>query len=401
MVWREIRKLPRPIWVLFWATLINRVGTMAFPFLTLFLIQSKHWSVPRASLALTLYGLGSVISAPLAGVLSDRFGPARMIRWMLFASAAVMLCIPWIDAPFLLLPLSLLFGLFGEGVRPASMALISSVPGEQRTIAFAFIRWAVNAGMSIGPVVGGLLVSISFPALFIIDALTSLGACAAMWIGFPGNGPVAIASGPRKLSNLLGVDAFADRTFTYFMLAILPVSVVFFQHVSIYPIFLVEDLHFSPSFFGFVFTINTALILVLELPLSTRIANWPFARALSLGAFLFSAGFGVLAFCDTKVQVMASVGVWTFGEMLLFPAGASYVAWLSPPEKRGSYMGAYAMLFGLGFLIAPPVGAFLREEFGTTALWLIMAAIGFCSTLMLLRLAGRSSETRVAVTIDA
>ena len=39
-LWADLRHLPRTIWLLSGATLVNRVGTMVLPFLTLYLTQS-------------------------------------------------------------------------------------------------------------------------------------------------------------------------------------------------------------------------------------------------------------------------------------------------------------------------------------------------------------------------
>jgi len=37
--WRDLAKLPRPLWAQFFATLVNRMGTMALPFLVLYLTR--------------------------------------------------------------------------------------------------------------------------------------------------------------------------------------------------------------------------------------------------------------------------------------------------------------------------------------------------------------------------
>src|SRR5215208_1572209 len=79
-VWRSLRGLPRDLWVLSAATLINRLGMMAIPFLVLYLTRELEWSAPRAGLALGVYGAGSIIAAPVAGRLCDRIGGLPIIR---------------------------------------------------------------------------------------------------------------------------------------------------------------------------------------------------------------------------------------------------------------------------------------------------------------------------------
>src|SRR5215510_5947789 len=92
---------------------------------------------------------------------------------------------------------------------------------------------------------------------------------------------------------------WARRLIRVFLLGIMPVAIVFFQHESTMPLFLVRDLHFSESGYGMLFTINTGMIILLEVPLNHATAHWPHGRALALGSVLFSLGFGALAVAHT------------------------------------------------------------------------------------------------------
>ena len=47
--WRGLGRLPRELWVLFIATLVNRAGTMALPFLTLYVTRGLGLTAGRAA----------------------------------------------------------------------------------------------------------------------------------------------------------------------------------------------------------------------------------------------------------------------------------------------------------------------------------------------------------------
>ena len=98
--WRGIADLPRGIWIVFAATLINRSGTMALPFLVLYLTKSLEFAAATAGTAITLYGLGSLASAPLAGWLCDRIGPLWVIQGSLVLSGALLTALPAADGYF-------------------------------------------------------------------------------------------------------------------------------------------------------------------------------------------------------------------------------------------------------------------------------------------------------------
>jgi hypothetical protein len=77
---------------------------------------------------------------------------------------------------------------------------------------------------------------------------------------------------------------------------VLPVTIVFFQHISSMPLFVVRDLGLSAANFGLLFSLNCLLIVVLEVPLNAVTAHWSHRRTLALGAVLSGAGFGAMAF---------------------------------------------------------------------------------------------------------
>jgi predicted MFS family arabinose efflux permease len=71
-IWRSLKGLPRDVWILALATLINRAGTMVLPFLVLYLTRELGFSASRAGFVLGVYGAGALVAAPISGRLTDR-----------------------------------------------------------------------------------------------------------------------------------------------------------------------------------------------------------------------------------------------------------------------------------------------------------------------------------------
>src|SRR2546427_12644430 len=92
--WRGLGAMPRAIWVLFPAILVNKAGSMVLAFLVLYLTRSLGLSVGTAATVLLLYGAGALVAAPISGVLSDRFGPIRIMRGSLLLSGVILLVFP-------------------------------------------------------------------------------------------------------------------------------------------------------------------------------------------------------------------------------------------------------------------------------------------------------------------
>jgi predicted MFS family arabinose efflux permease len=382
--WKDLRHLPRGMWVLFATVLVNRAGSMVLAFLILYLTKSQGLPAGKAAFVLLVYGLGAIVAGPLSGLLSDRVGPVRLMRASLFLSGGVLLAYPFARSYVAVLAATAVLAVVTEAFRPASMALIGeTVPPAQRKAAFALYRLAINLGMSVGPALGGFLATVSFRYLFVVDGVTSLAA-----------GAVLAASGLSAVSRLRepGKTSFAwprahlDGRFIYFLAALLPVTLVFFQHLSAMALWVVREHGLPVSTFGLLFSINTLLIVLFEVPLNAATAHWPHRRTLVLGAILSGTGFGAMAFASNVWTLAATVVVWTVGEMFTFPAAAAYVADISPPQRRGEYSGLFAMSFSLSFALGPWAGTLVLDRFGGRILWGTTFLLGLLAAAMLWRL---------------
>jgi predicted MFS family arabinose efflux permease len=382
--WKDLAGLRRESWLIALATLVNRAGTMVMPFLVLFLTRERGLAPSRAGLAIAVYGVVAMLWAPLVGRLGDLWGQLRVVKASLFGTAVVLLGIPLLHSYRALLLGLVVLALVSEPVRTATMALVSHLaPPERRRQAFALNRLAVNLGMSIGPTVGGFLADVSFRSLFWVDAATCFLAGLVLVV-VPFRAPQHF----HDDSALPSGSALRDRRLLYALLALFPVLLVFFQHVSTMPLFLVEDLGFRPWVYGALFTVNTVVIVFTEVRLNTRTGRWPFGRSLSTGALLATVGFGALAIARSVPAVAGTVLIWTVGEMILFPSAAAYFSEISPPSRRGEYLGYYTMTFGLGFTAGPWLGTVVLEQWGAVVLWVLCLPVGFLSAWALSRVAG-------------
>ena len=174
---------------------------------------------------------------------------------------------------------------------------------------------------------------------------------------------------------------FTDARLRGFLLAVVPAAMVFWQHQSTLPLYLVRDLHFSASAYGLLFTLNTLMIVAMEIPLNSATAHWPHRRTLVYGGILLAFGFGALALAKTYFAIAMTVAIWTFGEMLLFPAMSAYVADIAPAGRGGEYMSLYGMAFNIAFTAGPWLGTFTLDRYSSTTLWVSMFGIGMVSAL--------------------
>jgi MFS family permease len=368
--WRGLGALPPKIWIHFAATLVNRMGSMAIPFLVLYLTKDVGFTAERAGLMLSVYGAGSLVVSPFLGRLADRVGHVRMMKASLLSSGLVMMAYPLARTMGQVIAVTVALAVTAEAFRPSSMSVLTDLaPPEQRKAAFAVNRLAINLGMSVGPAVGGYLAEISFPAIFRVDGSTSLLAFGVLVMTGFRVAEHALSAGRDGATAPRSRPAYKDLQLLGFLAASVPLAAVFFQHEGALPLDVVRDLGIPASFFGWMFTINTILIVLFEVRLNFATSHWPHRRSLFLGALFIAAGFGAMAFCRTWYAIAGTVVVWTIGEMILLPSMSNFVAELAPADRRGEYMGLYSMSWGLAFAIGPWLGTLVLERYGRVTLW--------------------------------
>ncbi len=387
--WRGLKDLPRNMWIIFFATLINRTGTMVLPFLAVYLTIRRGESADQAGLVIAFYGLGALLTSPLVGKLSDRIGAKLLMQISLISSGFILFIYSFISSYYLIICLTFTWSIISEAFRPANLSLISEVvPSKQRRPAFSLNRLAINLGMSIGPVAAGFLMLINFSIIFYVDGLTSILAglflIYAPWLS--GENISTAEQGGDIPNNKELIFALKDRNMIYFLIALLPVVMVYFQHLAAMPLFLVKDLNFQTSTLGILFAINTLLVILVEVPLNNFLIKWNDKILLIIGSILAAIGFGLMTFAKDTIFIALTIVIWTFGEMILFPASSNHISNIAPVEKRGEYMGFFQMNFSLAFTLGPWLGTVVFHNFGSQILWICTFIFGMVSAALMFKI---------------
>ncbi len=390
--WSGLKEIPRNIWILSAATLIYRSGTMVLPFMALYVVSELNVTTGNAGLVLAAYGVGAFVSAPFTGRMSDRFGSVRLMIISLFASGIFLIGYSFVTDFYIFLLLSFFWAVIAEAFRPASMSFVSTeAPADRRKTAFALYRLAINLGISIGPLIGGVLSTTNFHLLFYVDGITSISASVFLMFSHLSETKKSGVNNNETKENqtehlIKKANVFKNRRFVFLLLAIIPTGMVFFQIIGALPLFIVDELGFSRATFGVMISINTMLIIFFEVPLNDAMRNWANWKALVFASFLTGFGFGLFSLLHTISGIILSIIIWTFGEMIFFPAANDYVSVISPENQRGEYMGYFQMTFSFAFMIGPWMGTEVLESFGSFTLWTGCFVFGTISALMMLNL---------------
>lgn len=377
---RKLRELPRSIWILSFAILVNRMGSMAVVYLSLYITKFLGYSMSIAGLVFFVYGLTSIFAVLLAGRLVDRYGGFSILQISLFVSGLVLLVFPWANHVAGLLILTVLLALSTESLRPASKVLLYELSSpNQKVLSLALYRLAINVGMSIGPTVGGFLAVKSYNWVFWIDGLTTWIALFLLVVTKVSAEAKKIRPIVKKITDdVLSKVIYKDKVFLIFILSTLPLMFTMMQMNSSLPLYVVKQLGYSEAQFGFLMLINTLMVVGLEIPIVMYLKKYSMRSILSLGSLFYGLGYFGFVVSKTLFLMPVCIALITLGEIFFVCASTTYLFRLAPVKQQGEYVGWYGMTHSLGLMIAPALGVWLFEGLGASTLWVIT----FCTAVL-------------------
>ncbi|GMU00580.1 MFS transporter [Corallococcus caeni] len=380
--------LPRTYWVLWVGTFVNRLGSFVAPFLALYLTRERGFSVEQTGFIVALNGAGAVMAAPLGGMLADRVGRRLTLAGGLWLGSGAMLFIGFSETPGRIAVAAFMLGILGDLYRPAvSAAVADVVPPRDRARAYGMLYWVINLGFAIALPLAGLLAGLGYRLLFIADAVTTFLYGCCVWAFVPETRPQAATE--HKARSTLGdlLTPFRDGVYLAFCLPVFALALLFFQSTLSLPLTL-SARGLTPADYGLVMAVNGVLIVALQPFVTRAVGRVRRSTALALAGVLTGVGFGLHALPASVPWAMVAVAVWTLGEMAQSPVAPSVVADLAPAELRGSYQGAYHMMWGLASSVAPALGGAMLGHVGATALWAGCCCVGLAAAAWHLTIAG-------------
>jgi len=289
---------------------------------------------------------------------------------------------PLVRSPWEAFVLIAVEGAGSAGFWPSQSTLIARLtPPARRHAAYAQQRVTMNLGIGLGGLTGGLIASVahpsSFTALFIVDAATFLAYVGVLaFIHDPGVAPEERGDVPTSYKPVLR-DRLFVRLWTLNFLFVAAGYSLF----NLLPPFARDHAHISEREIGALFFVNTALIVIIQLPISRALEGRRRMRALALMPLLWMAAWllveiGGLWFEATAAFVVFAVALALFGigECFHGPAHQALVAEIAPDWLRGRYFAVHSLSWGLAGTVGPAVGGFLLA-WHPFALWPAAAAV--------------------------
>lgn len=330
-------------------------------------------------------GLFTGATSLIGGTLSDRFGRRRLLLTVLsvstFAFVAMALLIGmsapvWLIAFVFIAARSII-----STVGPTVSAIIADLsPKDRLAESYAVVRIGDNLGFAIGPAIGGYLVGfLSYGWLFSISAVTSLLVSFLIYFflreSFPGS--------KERVDFRSTLAVSRDRPFLIFAIVSILLVLSIGHLGSTLSVFTVDRLGFSTAQYGLLLAANGLMVVLFQYPVTYLVSKLTKSNGLVIGSLFYVAGYSTLGWITGFDWAMLTIVLITAGEVTLSPISSAVVAEAAPQDKRGRYMGFFALSQTVGFSLSPLFGGVLLDLFPTQPrlLWGIIASVGIVAAI--------------------
>lgn len=170
----------RTLWVVFFAQLMTAVGfSVIFPFLPLYVadlgtntgLSIEFW----AGMVFSAQGFTMMIASPFWGAIADRYGRKLMMQRALFGGAIIILLMAFARSAEELVFLRAIQGMITGTVAAANALVAAQTPRQHTGFAMGVIQVGLWGGVSLGPLLGGILAdTFGFRVPFIVTAAALL-----------------------------------------------------------------------------------------------------------------------------------------------------------------------------------------------------------------------------------
>jgi MFS family permease len=393
-VW-QLRKVPRELVLLMITACVDMIGVLMILPLLPFFAQRLGAGGFMVGLLVSSFSVAQLVSAPLWGRLSDKWG-RRPVLLIALASSAIAYLVFGFAHSMVVLFLSRIVQGAGGGTVSVIQAYVADAtePGE-RTKALGWLSAATNFGVAIGPVLGGTaaafgksmvetrgvdplwgdaapgiaaallcVINIVFAAKYLPEVRVKPAA---------GSAPRPRGASMQAVTRVVSHPGDAPSRLIW----IYSIAIGAFQGLtSILALYLAMTFAANEQTMGLFFAYIGVLSVITRVFVLGRMVDWlGEARLSRVGTVLLATGTALLPLAPRLEWVWPVIALWPLGTAFTFPAVTGLLSKVISQDERGLYMGVQQTFGGLSRVVFPVLLGWVFDHVSHGAPFWISAAL--------------------------
>ncbi|MBE3038495.1 MAG: MFS transporter [Chloroflexi bacterium] len=391
-----IAEYPSQFWLMVVGLFISSAGaSMIWPFLMIYVSEKLSLSLSTVSTLITINAVMGLFASFIAGAVSDKLGRKLVMVVSLTVNGIAYLFMSQAHSYLGFALIMVLMGASNPLYQVGSDAMLADmIVPEKRTNAYAIIRMINNAGVAVGPAMGGFLATRSYTYAFLGAALGMLTYSLLLFLRAHETLNKAYQSeNEPKIENLGGYGrVFKDRPYVVFALLVGIGLIAPAMLWTLFAVYTKQNFGLPENLYGWLPTTNALMCVFVQFPLTQVSRRFRPLPVIGVGMLIYALGVGSVALMNSFWGFWASMVLMTFGELTLIPTVSKYIADLAPADMRGRYMSFYWFAWGIARGAAPLIGGFLNDNISPRSIWIGGLTIGLASTIGLFIFSARRRD---------
>jgi len=394
--------------VLIVTAMLDMVGVLIVIPLLPFYATKLGASPLMYTILVSAFSVAALLSAPMWGRFSDRYGRRPALLIALFSSALAYVIFAYAGSIWMLFLSRIVQGAGGGTVGVVQAYVSDATEPKNRARSLGWLSAATNVGVTIGPLLGSLalragrhpigfgghtvllaerapgllaatlcLLNMLFAYIYLRESrvVTEAAAAHARAPGRSWGAVAGVLTRPREPASRLiwiyaiGIGAFMGTN-------------------AILALYLARSFNVTADNIGYFFTYTGAIsVLTRAVFLGPMVDRYGEARLSRIGIMLLTSGLVLIPFAHNIPLLAAAVALVPLGTAFTFPCVTALLSRVITQHERGLYMGTQQTWGGISRVLFPLIAGWAFQSIGISApFWICGACVA--ATLLL----GRGME---------
>lgn len=376
--------LPRGIYIIFVSRIIDNMGSVVMPMITLILTQKICFSKNQAGVLATIFMIFQAPFLLLGGKLVDKIGSKKVI--VIFNTLGAIAYIPcgFIRPHFIMAALIAVASYCFSVAAPAYNAIVTEVaPKDKLNSAYSILYLGYNLGMAIGPALAGFLFNNYLNLLFLIDAMTCVISTSLVFFFVPYNSKSKMPQ--KKRAEQFDINSYKDilksSALIGFSIVLLCYNFCYAQWGFMLPLQITSIFNTNGAkYYSLLVSVNAISVIFFTPLLTSLTRKFRPLGIIAVGGIFYIASFFIFGVGKEMFFFVVSTVILTMGQILININTNIYIAEKTPQKALGRAISLLNIVNGAGVAIGPIIMGMVLTYINYTEAWLFVAVLMFAGT---------------------
>lgn len=370
----------RRLWIIFLIIFINMLGFGIILPLMPYYVESMGAGPFTVGLISATYSLFQLLSAPILGELSDKFGRRPVLLFSIGGTALSFAILGIANSIPLLFLSRLIDGASGGNISTAQAYIADITTKENRTSGMGMMMAAFSLGFVLGPAIGGGLSVYGYAVPALVAGAVALIATILTYFFLPESRKPTLQPSTRRMKKIFDVrdfyDALTHPDVGLYLTVSFLVMFAFSLMQGTFALFTEHTLHLTARDNGILFAFLGVIGVVMQLFLLKRILRVVSeSHAIIISMLCMATSFALMVIHISIPMLYLSVALLAFGNSINGPVLAGVISKKSSAEEQGNIAGMSQSVGSMARLLGPLFGTYVYGAIGVTSPYWIAAGV--------------------------